>query len=112
MGPANLPLRSVARTGAATSLTMQQQGALSQVEKLLPLADDWRVISLTKTVVNTAPSTFYFAAIALALSEAGIIAAVPDDSAATIAAQVVTGLLAVTAAVPLVLTGKISGYIQ
>eukprot|EP00287_Rhodomonas_sp_CCMP768_P005761 CAMPEP_0196736096 /NCGR_PEP_ID=MMETSP1091-20130531/14271_1 /TAXON_ID=302021 /ORGANISM="Rhodomonas sp., Strain CCMP768" /LENGTH=176 /DNA_ID=CAMNT_0042079793 /DNA_START=46 /DNA_END=576 /DNA_ORIENTATION=- len=92
--------------------TLEKQGALSQVEKLLPLADDFRVISLTKTIVNTAPSTFYFGAFAVALAEAGLIAAVPDDSGAAVAAQVVTGLLAATAVVPLVATGALSGYIQ
>ena len=48
---------------STTSITKNMlQGALSKIEKLLPLLDDYRAISLLTKIVNIEPITFTVAA--------------------------------------------------
>eukprot|EP00961_Rhodomonas_salina_P197244 2662122-Rhodomonas_salina.2 len=114
--PASLPLRAATRANAATSVRMQQVDLLER-----GVVVDHVVVAAVETLkVLTAVSKSGLLSkiekagvlsqlekqIALALAEAGLIYAVPDDSTGAIAAQVITGLVAVAAAVPLVVTGK------
>jgi hypothetical protein len=82
------------------------------VEKLLPLLDDYRAISLLEKVVNIEPITFTLAATAILASDVALIAAVPDSSTELIALQVVFTILALTASAPLFIGAQINSIIQ
>ncbi len=88
------------------------QGALSQVEKLLPLLDDYRAISLLTNFVNTEPITLTLSAVGLLVFDGAVIAAVPDSSTGLIAVQVATTILALTAVAPLLVAAQILTIIQ
>ena len=88
------------------------QGALSKIEKLLPLLDDYRAISLLTKVVNIAPTTFTLAALSILFADGVLVAAVPDSSNILIVLQGVLTILAVTAAAPLFVGAKLNSIIQ
>jgi hypothetical protein len=88
------------------------QGALSQVEKLLPLLDDYRAISLLETFVNIEPITFTLAATSILVADAIVVAAVPDSSTELIALQVLLTILALTASAPLFISAQLNSIIQ
>jgi len=92
--------------------TLEKQGALSTVEKLLPLADDLGLISTTEKLINISPGTLNAGGLAALAAAAGIVAAVPDDSAAAVVGQG-AGVVALAAvAVPLFVGAKINSIIQ
>lgn len=93
-------------------MNFRSQGALSQVEKLLPLLDDYRAISLLTKFVNIEPLTFTLAATGILFADGILIAAVPDSSTELVALQVVLTILAITAAAPLLIGAQINSIIQ
>jgi len=98
-------LSKVEKAGVLSSL--EQAGALSKVEPLLPLADKYKVISLTKGLLNTSPSTFStFAFLALAAAGATV-AVVPDESGPLVVAQGLVGVSAAAAAAAFLTLGKV-----
>ena len=88
------------------------QGALSQVEKILPLLDDYRAISLLQTIVNIEPKTLTLAAVGVLVADGILIAAVPDSSNELIALQVVFTILALVASAPLFIGAQLNTIIQ
>jgi hypothetical protein len=95
-----------------SSLNTFFQGALSKIEKLLPLLDDYRAISLLNKIVNIEPVTFTLAAAGILLADGVMVAAVPDSSNELIALQVILTVLAVTASAPLFVGAQINSIIQ
>ncbi len=82
------------------------------MEKLLPLLDNYRAISLLEKFVNIEPITFTLAATAILAADGILIAAVPDSSTELIALQVVFTVLALTASAPLFISAQINSIIQ
>ena len=85
---------------------------MSQVEKLLPLLDDYRAISLLNNVVTIEPLFLSLAATTLLGADAFLVAAVPDSNVGLIALQAVFTILALTASVPLFIGAFINSYIR
>jgi hypothetical protein len=69
-------------------------------------------LGLAEDVINTPIPVLLFGAVGLLGLEAVIVTAVPDDSAALVALQVVTGLVAVTGAGALAVTAFICSIAQ
>ncbi len=88
------------------------QGALSQVEKILPLLDEYRAISLLQTIVNIEPKTLILAAAGVLAADGILIAAVPDSSTELIALQVVLSILALVSSAPLFIGAQLNTIIQ
>merc|ERR1711966_189319 len=86
---------------------LENAGAFSKIEKLLPLADDLKLLSAAEGLLNVDSSVLTIAAAALLGGELGLIAVVPDDNAAFVAIQAVTGVLAGAGAVTLVAVGSL-----
>lgn len=80
---------------------LEAAGAFSTLESLLPLADDLKVLSTLEGLLNVDAAVLAAAGAALLLGEGALLYAVPDDSAALVALQAVTGLLAGGGAVTL-----------
>ncbi|EKX53672.1 hypothetical protein GUITHDRAFT_100650 [Guillardia theta CCMP2712] len=103
-------LSKVEKSGLLSKL--EKSGALSKAEELLPLLDDYRVISLTKKIVSVSPGTLYFYAMLALGADAAVIAGVPDNSGALIAAQVATTVAILPLVGALIVGGKINSIIQ
>jgi hypothetical protein len=88
------------------------QGALSQVEKILPLLDEYRAISLLETIVNIEPKILTLAAVGVLAADGVLIAAVPDSSTELIALQVVLTILALALSAPLFIGAQLNTLIQ
>lgn len=73
---------------------LEAAGAFSTAEKLLPLADDLKLLSTAEFLLNVPANLLFFAAVALIIGELGLISFVPDDSAVLVAVQAATGLAA------------------
>eukprot|EP00960_Hanusia_phi_P049970 759911-Hanusia_phi.AAC.8 len=97
---------------AMQSAVLLALGALSKAEELLPLLDDYRVISLTKKIVSVSPGTFYFYAVFALGADAALVAGVPDNSGALIAAQVAATAAILPLVGALLVGGKINSIIQ
>mmetsp|Transcript_71666 Transcript_71666/g.215379 ORF Transcript_71666/g.215379 Transcript_71666/m.215379 type:complete len:160 (-) Transcript_71666:459-938(-) len=91
---------------------LEAQGAFSSIEKLLPLADDLKLLSTAEALLNADSSVLLIAAAALLGGEVGLIAVVPDDVPALVALQVGTGVLAGAGAVTLVAVSSLFGVLQ
>jgi hypothetical protein len=91
---------------------LEKAGAFSAAEKLLPLLDDLKVLSLAEDLLNIPANVQVLAAVALLGGEFGIISLVPDDNAALIAVQVITGLLAGGGAVTLLASAFLFSLLQ
>jgi hypothetical protein len=88
------------------------QGALSQVENILPLLDEYRAISLLQTIVNIEPITLTLAAAGVLAADGILIAAVPDSSTELIVLQVVLTILALVSSAPLFIGAQLNTIIQ
>ena len=88
------------------------QGALSQVEKILPLLDEYRAISLLQTIVSIEPKTLTLAAAGILAADGILIAAVPDSSTNLVALQVVLTILALVSSAPLFVGAQLNTIIQ
>lgn len=98
---------------STTSITKNMlQGALSKIEKLLPLLDDYRAISLLTKIVNIEPITFTLAAAGILFADGVMVAAVPDSSNGLVLLQVVLTVLALTASAPLFVGAQLNSIIQ
>ena len=73
---------------------LEAAGAFSKAEKLLPLADDLKLLSTAEYLLNVPANLLALGAVVLLGGEFALITAVPDDNAALLGVQVVTGLLA------------------
>merc|ERR1711918_188304 len=73
---------------------LEAAGAFSSAEKLLPLADDLKLLSTAEYLLNVPANLLAIGAVAPLGGEFALITAVPDDSTALVAVQLVTGLLA------------------
>ncbi len=85
---------------------------MSQVEKILPLLDDYKAISLLTNIVSIEPSSLYLAATGILVADGALIAAVPDSSSELVALQVVFTILALTASIPFIVGAQINSIIQ
>ena len=83
---------------------LEAAGAFSKAEKLLPLADDLKLLSTAEYLLNVPANLLALGAVVLLGGEFALITAVPDDNAALLGVQVVTGLLAGGGAVILLAT--------
>ncbi len=88
------------------------QGALSQVEKILPLLDEYRAISLLQTIVSIEPKTLTLAAAGILAADGILIATVPDSSTELVALQVVLTILALVSSAPLFVGAQLNTIIQ
>jgi len=90
---ADAGLLSKAEEGGVFS-KLEKAKAFSKIEKLLPLADDLKLLSTAESLLNVESNTLLLAGAALLIGEAGLITVVPDDNAALVALQAITGLAA------------------
>lgn len=91
---------------------LEAAGAFSTAEKLLPLADDLKLLSTAEYLLNVPANLLVFGAAALLLGETGIITVVPDDSAVLVGLQVVTGLAAGLGSVVLLASAALFSLLQ
>jgi hypothetical protein len=91
---------------------LEQAGAFSAIEKLLPLADDLNLLGALENLLNVPANVQVLAATALLGGGVGVISVVPDDNAALLALQVVTGLLAGGGAVTLLASAFLFSLLQ
>ena len=103
-------LSSAEQAGVFSGL--EKAGAFSFAEKLLPLADDLRLLSTAEFLLNIPANLLFFAAVFLIIGELGLISFVPDDSAALIAVQAVTGVAAGAGAVVLIGSAALFSLLQ
>ena len=83
---------------------LEAAGAFSTAEKLLPLADDLKLLSTAEYLINVPSNVLAIGALALLGGEFALITAVPDDNAALLAIQAITALGAGAGAVILLAT--------
>jgi len=81
---------------------LEAAGAFSTAEKLLPLADDLKLLSTAESLLNVPSNLLFIGGVALLGGEAALITFVPDDNAALVVLQLGTGLAAGAGAVVLV----------
>jgi len=81
---------------------LEAAGAFSTAEKLLPLADDLKLLSTAEALLNVPSNLLFAGAIALLLGEGALITFVPDDNVVLLAVQLLTGLGAGAGAVVLI----------
>jgi len=91
---------------------LEAAGAFSTAEKLLPLADDLKLLSTAEYLLNVPSFLLSVAAVALLGGEFALITAVPDDNAALIAIQAITGLAAGAGAVVLLASSFLFSLLQ
>merc|ERR1712228_107186 len=91
---------------------LEAAGAFSTAEKLLPLADQLKLLSTAEKLINVESSILTTAAAALLIGEIGLLAVVPDDNQALVALQVATGLLAGLASVTLFSAASLFSVLQ
>jgi len=73
---------------------LEAAGAFSTAEKLLPLADDLKLLSTAEALLNVPSNTLILGAFALLAGEAAFITVVPDNNAVLLALQFGTGVVA------------------
>lgn len=103
-------LSSAEQAGVFTKL--ENAGAFSTAEKLLPLADDLKLLSTAEKLLNIDSGAITIAAAALLGAEVGLITLVPDDNSLLVGVQVVTGVLAGAGAVTLFAVSQLFGALQ
>lgn len=91
---------------------LEAAGAFSTAEKLLPLADELKLLSTAETLLNVPANVLVIAAVALLGGEAALVAAVPDDNAVLLALQLGTGVAAGAGAVVLAGTAFLFSLLQ
>jgi len=91
---------------------LEAAGAFSTAEKLLPLADDLKLLSTAEYLLNVPSNTLVIAAVAILAGEFGLITVVPDDNVALVAVQAATGVAAGAAAVVLFGTAFLFSLLQ
>merc|ERR1719201_1245743 len=91
---------------------LEAAGAFSTAEKLLPLADDLKLLSTAEYLLNVPSSYLFGIASLLLVGEAGLIFFVPDDSTALVGVQVVSGLAVGLGATVLIATSYLFSLIQ
>jgi len=91
---------------------LEAAGAFSKAEKLLPLADDLKLLSTAEYLLNVPANLLALGAVVLLGGEFALITAVPDDNAALLGVQVVTGLLAGGGAVVLLASSFLFSLLQ
>ena len=80
---------------------LEAAGAFSTAEKLLPLADKFKLLSTVEGLLNVEAWKLSALAVAVLAAEAGLILNVPDDNLGLVAVQGITGVAAGAAAVTL-----------
>ena len=112
-------LSALADAGILSSLESQgvfskleAAGAFSTAEKLLPLTDDLKLLAIAEDLLNVPSGLIFLAGAALLGGEAGLIYLVPDDSAAFVTLQAVTGVAAGLGGVTLLATSYLFGLLQ
>jgi len=108
---ADLGLLSKAEKAGVFS-KLENAGAFSLAEKLLPLADDLNLLGTLENLLNVPANIQVFAAVAVLGGELLLINVVPDDNAALIAIQVITGLLAGGGAVTILASAYLFSLLQ
>lgn len=96
-------LTKVERAGLLSQL--EKAGALSQVEKLLPLIEEYKPLTLAKTVLSIPSGTFYAGAAGIAAADLAVLFNNLKLGAATSA-------LAIPLAIGLVIGGQLNGVVQ
>ena len=91
---------------------LESGGAFNIAEKVLPLADDLKRLSTAKYLLNVPANLLALGAVVLLGGEFALITAVPDDNAALLGVQVVTGLLAGGGAVVLLASSFLFSLLQ
>ena len=91
---------------------LEASGAFSSIEKLLPLADDLKLLSTAEALINVPSGVLVAAAGALVVGELGLISAVPDDTAALVALQAASGAVVGLTAVVLLASSYLFGLLQ
>ena len=96
----------------AAGCKLEAAGAFSTAEKLLPLADDLKLLSTAESLLNVPSFALVVAALALVGAEAGLIYAIPDDSSALVALQVGSGAVVGLLSVVLLSVSYLFGLLQ
>ena len=91
---------------------LESGGTFNIAEKVLPLADDLKRLSTAKYLLNVPANLLALGAVVLLGGEFALITAVPDDNAALLGVQVVTGLLAGGGAVVLLASSFLFSLLQ
>jgi len=91
---------------------LEAAGAFSFAEKLLPLLDDLGALAVVESLLNVPANLVAVGGAVVLGGEAALITIVPDDNAALIALQVITGLLAGGAGVTLFATSFLFSLLQ
>merc|ERR1719387_1594106 len=91
---------------------LERAGAFSTAEKLLPLADDLKLLSTAEYLLNVPSSYLFGIASLLLVGEAGLIFFVPDDGAALVAVQAISGAAVGLGAIVLIATSYLFSLIQ
>jgi len=91
---------------------LESAGAFSTIEKVLPVLDDLNLLAAAESVLNVPANLLAVAGLAVLTGEAGVITVVPDDNAALIAFQVLTGLLAGAGGVTLIASSVLLSLLQ
>merc|ERR1711918_332673 len=73
---------------------LEAAGAFSTAEKLLPLADDLKLLSTAEALLNVPSNLLAIGGLLLLGGEFALVTAIPDDNAALIAVQLLSGLVA------------------
>jgi len=112
-------LSSLSNTGVLSSAEeaglfskLEAAGAFSTAEKLLPLADDLKLLSTAEYLLNVPSSYLFGIASLLLVGEASLIFFVPDDSTALVALQAVSAAGVGLAAVVLIATSYLFSLLQ
>merc|ERR1711990_1130017 len=91
---------------------LEAAGAFSTAEKLLPLADDLKLLSTAEFLLNVPSSYLFGIASLLLVGEAGLIFFVPDDSTALVALQLASGVAVGLGSVVLIATSYLFSLLQ
>jgi len=91
---------------------LESVGAFSIAEKALPLLDDLKVLTVAEALLNVPANLLAAGGLIVLSGEAGLLTVVPDDNAALIAFQVLSGLLAGAGGVTLIASSVLLSLLQ
>merc|ERR1719506_3438027 len=91
---------------------LESAGAFSTAEKLLPILDDLKVLTVAESLLNVPANLIAAAGLIVLTGEAGLLTVVPDDNAALIAVQVLSGVLAGAGGVTLIASSVLLSLLQ
>merc|ERR1712118_266660 len=91
---------------------LEAVGAFSTAEKLLPVADDLKLLSTAEYLLNVPSSYLFGIATLLLVGEASLIYFVPDDSTALVALQAVSGAAVGVGTIVLIATSYLFSLLQ